>query len=437
MPVDLKLTYHAGQDAVFSHPARRKVLAKGRRWGFTQGAGQHVIEQMLEGVTPILWGDTIAANIHSYVERYFMPVLKQLPSNLWQWKKQEKKLFIGGSVCDFRSADQPENWEGFGYRLIVLNEAGIILKNRYLWHNAVRPMLMDYPDSVAIIGGTPKGKNLFHELHTQGLTDDKDWKSFTYSTYSNPFIARSEIVKMEEELPDSVVRQEIHAEFVGEGENVLIPYDLILECMSREPANDAQFGTEVWGLDVARHGDDFSILAKRHYKNVHELKAWSVPDTMQLASAVNSEYQQAPIKPAYIFIETTGMGWGVYDRCRELRLPVMPADVGCKSNDASLLNKRCEMYVRLYKAMKEGLKLPDDKALKKQLANVFVGYNEKSTMKLMPKEKIKAEIGVSPDHADAVALTYFEDLPASTTSPEDVVNVHKTVSEWDPYEERA
>lgn len=429
--IDLNLTYHAGQDIVFTHPARRKVLAKGRRWGFTQGASQFVIESMLEGVGPVLWGDTISANITNYMERYFLPVLNTLPSHLWQWKKQEKKLFIGNSVCDFRSADQPENWEGFGYKLVILNEAGIILKNQYLWHNAVRPMLMDYPDSVAIIGGTPKGKNLFHELHQK---DGKgDWKSFTYSTYTNPFLKKSEIQEMEKELPESVVRQEIYAEFMGEGENVLIPYDLIMECVSREPLNDAWFGSEIWGLDVARHGDDFSVLAKRHYKNIHEIKPYSIPDTMQLASSVNAEYRAAMIKPAHIFVETTGMGWGVYDRLRELGVPVMSADVGTKSIDPLLLNKRVEMYSRMHKAMKEGLKLPDLKPLIKQLANVYIQYSERAVMKLMAKEKIKQEIGESPDHADAVALTFFEELPVATETYQGYEG-NKLLHDYDPFE---
>lgn len=429
--IDLNLTYHAGQDAVFTHPARRKVLSKGRRWGFTRGASQFVVERMLEEPIRVLWGDTISANITSYVERYFLPVLNQLPSHLWQWKKQEKKLIIGNSVCDFRSADQPENWEGFGYHLVILNEAGIILKNQYLWHNAVRPMLMDYPDSVAIIGGTPKGKNLFHELFQK---DGKDgWKSFTFSTYTNPFLKRSEIEEMERELPETVVRQEIYAEFMGEGENVLIGYELICQCIDREPFDDARFGSEVWGLDVARHGADFSVLAKRHYKTIYELKPYALPDTMQLASQVNTEYRQAQIKPAHIFVETTGIGWGVYDRLRELGVPVMPADVGAKSVDAGLLNKRVEMYVRLHRAMKEGAKLLDSKPLKKQLANVYVEYNDRAVMKLWPKEKIKQEIGESPDFADAVALTFFEEVPLAHDTYEVAGTGGHTLHDYDPF----
>ena len=40
-------------------------------------------------------------------------------------------------VSDFRSVDRPENIEGFGYDKAFLNEAGIILRDEYLWYNAI------------------------------------------------------------------------------------------------------------------------------------------------------------------------------------------------------------------------------------------------------------------------------------------------------------
>lgn len=409
--IDLELEYHQGQaDIFFGSTARRRTVAKGRRWGFTRGSSQFVIESMLDGITPIMWGDTIVDNIKKYVERYFMPHLKKLPASMWDWKKQEKTLYINDSVCDFRSADQPENWEGFGYKIIILNEAGIILKNQYLWHNAVRPMLMDYPESIAIIGGTPKGKNLFFELSQRGIAKQPGWEHFQYSTYSNPYLTQAEIDSLIEELPGPVVQQEIYADFTDEGTHVLIPYDLILECMKRGTVADSRDAQEVWALDVARHGEDFSALAKRRWKHVYDLKTYDIQDTMQLASFVNHEYHHANQKPVRIFVETTGIGWGVYDRLKELGCPVYPADVGQKSVMDKVLNKRAEMYMSLYKEMKEGLKLPEDKRLLRQLSNVFIEFDKNANLKLIAKEDIKKDLGESPDLSDAVALTYFEDV---------------------------
>ena len=109
-----------------------KVIAKGRRFGLTKGFAHYVIESMLDGKTPVLWMDTTYSNIKRYVKRYFFPILKQLPKNLWKYRVNRSDLKILNSICDFRSTDKPENIEGFGYSLIVLNEAGIILKNRRL-----------------------------------------------------------------------------------------------------------------------------------------------------------------------------------------------------------------------------------------------------------------------------------------------------------------
>lgn len=405
--VGLRVVYHEGQVEVFHRSgARRRVVVKGRRWGFTRGAAQYVIEKMLEvGGTYVLWGDTVVSNIQSYFERYFLPILRQLPSGMWVWKKQEKKLFIGESVCDFRSADRPENWEGFGYNLVILNEAGIILKNQYLWYNAVRPMLMDYPDSIVIIGGTPKGKNLFYELYKRGQ-EEGGWQVWRFTSYDNPFLTEADVRELASEVPDAVVRQEIYAEFIDASEQVLIPYEMVEAAMKVEDPDDE--GPVVWGLDVARHGADSCVLAKRKGRRVYEVK--EIPtrdDTMQIASYLSYEYEDDPLKPFKIFVETTGIGWGAYDRMRQLGLPVFPADVSLKSPMPRVLNKRAEMYVRLKEELKKGLALPQNQKLLQQLPAIEFEFDSKGDIKLVPKEQTKSLIGESPDYADAVALTFY------------------------------
>lgn len=450
----LDIKYHPGQNEIFKIcQSRKRVLSKGRRWGFTRGASQYVIESMINGVGPVMWGDTIVANIHSYVERYFMPVLRQLPKNIWDWRKSEKKLYVNGHVCDFRSADQPENWEGFGYKLIILNEAGVILKNEYIWHNAVRPMLMDYPDSIAIIGGTPKGRNLFFELFSKGLTPEgkeEGWESFTSDSYVNPFIEIAEIDALIKDLPETAVKQEIYAEFADDGELIMIPWKLIQECMERGEkeiiagnvktskingshsfddikTRNGEIFYEVWGLDIGRQGD-FSCLAKRRAMDVYSIQTYDINDNMQLASHVAHEYFNSSTKPLTIYVDMTGMGWGVYDRLRELRVPVSLGDTAMKSVMPNVVNKRYEMYARLYEQMKKGLKLPNNNALRRQLSNVIYKYNDKGRLLLIPKEEIKKLIKESPDLSDAVALTYFDTVTTTIMANQKNDDVRDLVS---------
>ncbi|MBL1123406.1 MAG: hypothetical protein D8M26_10985 [Ignavibacteriae bacterium] len=224
--IEFEITYHKNQEKIFfKSNARFKVIAKGRRFGLTRGFANYIIEQMLEGVSPILWVDTVYGNIERYVERYFIPTLKNLPKNLWKYRSNRNDLRIGNSVCDFRSADNPENIEGFGYALIVINEAGIVLKNRGLWSESILPMILDQKARV-LIGGTPKGKmvkrtkekHLFYELFERSEKRDArsktEWEAFNFSSYDNPLLDPKEIDELVKEISPALRDQEIYGKFV-------------------------------------------------------------------------------------------------------------------------------------------------------------------------------------------------------------------------------
>lgn len=217
----LAIGYHENQRKIFFYSkARYKIVAKGRRFGLTRGYANFVIEQMINGVDSVLWVDTIYGNIERYFDRYFKPILRDMPGNLWRHRSDLNNLTIGSSVCDFRSADKPENIEGFGYSLIILNEAGIILKNRRLWEETIRPMTLDYKANV-IIGGTPKGKrvrktnetHLFYELY-QKCEKRKDWEAFNFSSYDNPLLDKKEIDELASDISPMLRDQEIYGKFM-------------------------------------------------------------------------------------------------------------------------------------------------------------------------------------------------------------------------------
>ena len=231
--LELNIEYHSNQNRIlFESDARFKVIAKGRRFGLTKGFANYIIEEMLDGVSPVLWVDTVYGNIERYVERYFIPVIKNLPRRLWKYRANRNDLKIGNSVCDFRSADNPENIEGFGYALIVINEAGIVLKNRSLWTESILPMILDYKARV-LIGGTPKGKrvkrtnekHLFYELFMKGQKSNvpsrgavksqkRNWESFVFTSYDNPLLDKDEIDELVKEISPVLRDQEIYGKFV-------------------------------------------------------------------------------------------------------------------------------------------------------------------------------------------------------------------------------
>jgi hypothetical protein len=236
---NLKLKYSITepQQQMFAEAtAKYNIVPKGRRLGFTKGFAIYCIKSMLQGKTPILWGDTTISNILKYYERYFLPLLNQVGKDFYVWNQQKKELRLASihttnprsdqaSILDFRSADIPANWEGFGYQLVILNEAGIILQDEYLYNNAVLPMMLDFPDSRLIAGGVPKGmyakdgsEHPFYKLYLKAKAGERKYKLFEYTSYDNPILSKEEIDSLVEDLggiESPYVLQEVYGRFVN------------------------------------------------------------------------------------------------------------------------------------------------------------------------------------------------------------------------------
>ncbi len=222
--MNLRLSYTQPQLDIFfpAKPERHTIIPKGRRFGATRGAAHACIEWAAEGHA-ILWGDTIHGNIQRYWDRYFEPALKACDGLKWSFDKVAKVARIASGYIDFRSSDNPQNWEGFGYSKIVLNEAGLILKDPYLYTNAVRPMMIDPGNRSELYAlGVPKGKKLkdgtdhpFYKMWSKVGTDG--YRGQTYSSYDNPLLSEEDINELANDIggmdPEQV-KQEIYGQFI-------------------------------------------------------------------------------------------------------------------------------------------------------------------------------------------------------------------------------
>jgi phage terminase large subunit-like protein len=214
-----RLIFEAGIDAY-----RYGIYPKGRRLGATRGAAQKFIQFMLEG-KKLLWGDVVQGNIRRYVDRYFKPALDHaglIEGVHWSYKERDLVLSMGGGYTDFRSADHPERWEGFGYDVIFLNEAGLILDDDYLWKNAVLPMMLDNPNSALVAAGTPKltiGRGLFFkELWDRMLAGRAGYGGRQFSSYDNPYLSPDDIQGLLDEIETELDQeQEVFGKFIDLG----------------------------------------------------------------------------------------------------------------------------------------------------------------------------------------------------------------------------
>jgi hypothetical protein len=133
-----------------------------------------------------------------------------------------------------------------------------------------------------------------------------------------------------------------------------------------------------------------------------------------------------------IFIDSTGLGAGVYDRCLQLGLPVWEVNFGANAPDRAYANMRAYIYGQLNEAMKRHLAIPkDDKELEEELVAQEFFYTQKSNqIILVPKEDLRKLLGRSPDKSDGLALTYALHIEPDKARKFDDVTAHS--SEYDP-----
>lgn len=430
-------TWHSKrQYEIFHSPARFVVLPGGRRSGKTTGALMLIAEEGLtrEGIK-ILWVDTTQGNIDKYVNEILIPAL---PKNSFHWNGQLKILrFKTGSTVHFGSAERPQNLEGFGYQLVILNEAGIILKGgagERLWHNTLRPMMMEEKDGIrckVFFVGTPKGSGLFRDFAERADAGDDGWVRFNLSTYDNPLLPRAEIDSLVKDSPGKIARQEIFGEFIEDDEEeAVIPSEVALGALARDDVPDLKKDYFVfWGVDVARGGHDRSVLVRRRHRVlIGPVLQWQGLDTYQLAEKLKELYKETPDedKPKWILIDEIGVGSGVVDTAkRQFGLPIRGVNVSRKAyNEAKFTQLRDELWWKMRKWL-ETASIQNEPELARELARPVVDrktLDEKGKFKVEAKAKMESRLGAiegrSPDLADALMLTFDAGLEQRTDRPE-------------------
>lgn len=324
--IKLPIGNFPAQDKALDDPTRYIVIPKGRRFGLTTGAKNKLIRGALKReYKSALWGDVVNSNIEKYIMRLFIPALQNLPRRTWRWTKNPHTLYIYDSYIDFRSAERPESWEGFGYDLTFLNEAGIILKNPYLWENAVRPMMWDNPKSRVIFGGTPKiGCSVFKELWDRAQDPNQlDYAGYKFSSFDNPYLSRALLEQDMRSMSDRTIKQEIYGDFLDDDGVVFRGIDKIATLNPNEVPEVDYTHMYVMGVDLAKLVD-YTVIAvydRTDNKQVLQMKfnklEW--PAIQARVQHVSRKYNNA-----LVILDSTGVGEPIYDQLSRLNVPVEP-----------------------------------------------------------------------------------------------------------------
>lgn len=433
--IDLGFKPHEFQRVARSSMTRFSVLVCHRRWGKTVFAVMELILRAMSGRS-------------SFRGAYICPYRKQAKDVAWDYFKRfagsipgivfnETELLVvfpGGQKITLYGADNAEALRGLYMDFCVMDEVADMKPT--VWGQIIRPTLSDRKGWALFIG-TPKGMNLFFELYNRGVTGKDGWSAHVFRASETvnriPWLDDEELAALTSEMKPAEYRQEMECDFNASSDNTLISLDTIYGARGRFVADDDYKDSPlVFGVDVARFGDDASVIQMRRGKAAFPCEMFRQVNNMELASIVNSRIQRE--KPSVVFIDA-GQGQGVIDRLRDLRPPCAIIEVafGGKARNSNLhgfANRRAEMWDSMRAWMESGGSIPDDYELCRELAAPMYSYDGNDRLKLERKEEIRERCGFSPDRADALALTFAEPISGFFENGDGIVQFGDDAFSW-------
>ncbi|UXC93118.1 terminase [Sphingobium sp. RSMS] len=217
-------------------------------------------------------------------------------------------------------------------------------------------------------------------------------------------------------IDSDIVKVRVLGQFPSASSMQFIGMDVV-EAAQQRVVNSIGSDPLIYGVDIARFGDDHSTLAKRCGRDAKSRpwKRWYGADTMTVAGDIAMEAQQE--HPDAIFVDVGAMGAGVIDRLRQLlpEMAVFEVNFGGKGRDAvwannvrvKTKNKRAEMWTSMRTWLEHGA-IPEDQGLADDLTSPEYGYDAEQRIELEKKDHMKARGVASPDDADALACTFAE-----------------------------
>ncbi|HEX5539884.1 MAG TPA: hypothetical protein VFX01_08875 [Methylophilaceae bacterium] len=242
------------------------------------------------------------------------------------------------------------------------------------------------------------------------------WAALHWDGELSPMVSKTYIedMRLKYGVDSPIYQVRVKGNFATAADGV-IPLSLCVDAQNRQ-VEIIGSARVIWGVDVARFGDDSSALAKRKGNVQMEVtKEWYGKDTMQLVGIIVNEYSASSEKPDVILVDVIGIGAGVVDRLRELGLPVSGVNV---AESASASDKYARLRDELWFSGREWLeardcKFLDDDALIAELTTAKYSILSNGKIKVEGKDEMKRRGIASPNRADAWLLT-FANVGAST-----------------------
>lgn len=316
------------------------------------------------------------------------------------------------------------------YVMVILDEAGGIPEDLYTATEAVtntegaRVLAIGNPDS----RGTP-----FHRI----FREDPTWNKMKISAYDTPNFTDEKDEVPEELLPlliqpawvekqkiswgeDSArFRSKILAEFPDEADNTFFTQSNIDTAVDTEIVDDLEVKC-VLGVDVARFGEDESVVYINRGGRVRKLESWSKATATETANRIHMlALDNGAVE---VRIDAAGLGGPIVDLVANMAdgryIVISMLGSAASPDKMRWLNARASNYDSLKEQMSAGrLDLdPDDKQLLEELLMIQYKFTQKGAIQIESKDDMRSRGVKSPDHLDALVYA-VADLSAVVNSP--------------------
>ena len=318
-----------------------------------------------------------------------------------RWEYDDEHFMIGFAVSDALAI------QGFHSPnlLVVLSEAHGIEQDQI---DSIKRL---NPSTIVMTGNPLSASGEFHDAFHQ-MSDL--YETIQISAFDTP---------LDDPRPGMVTRDIIAERAIEWGEDsplykasILGQWvegmdDAVVSLADARAAVDRQsepHDTAVLGVDVARFGGDASIIYRRAGPVARLVYRRIGASTMELVAAIQNALDEGVTE---VIVDAVGVGAGVYDRLKELRLPVRITEFqgGMKARDPSRYsNATAECWWGMAQAFRQGvLDIEDDRRLIAQVTSRTYSEASDRTIRLESKDDIRKRGGRSPDEADALAMTYW------------------------------
>ena len=165
----------------------------------------------------------------------------------------------------------------------------------------------------------------------------------------------------------------------------------------------------VMGVDIARFGEDSSVIVIRNGGDVELIDALNRSSLTETTGWIIRTARDNGIDK--IIVDEIGVGGGVIDNLKEnTDFNVLPFNSAKRSPDPeSYTNARAHAFDGIRQRFEDGdISIPNDPQLVSELAAITYKYTSRGQLQIESKDAMRSRGMKSPDRADALIIAFSE-----------------------------